>query len=64
MASSMCKIISTEMSERVRSGAIQILGEHGYIRKLPLEKYLRDVKALQICEGTSQIQRIIISSML
>jgi len=64
MASSVCKIISTEMAERVCSHAIQILGGHGYIRKLPLEKYLRDVKALQICEGTSQIQRIIISSML
>ena len=58
------RVFATEMSERVRSGAIQILGEHGYIRKLPLEKYLRDVKALQICEGTSQIQRIIISPML
>jgi alkylation response protein AidB-like acyl-CoA dehydrogenase len=58
------RVFATEMSERVRSGAIQILGGHGYIRKLPLEKYLRDVKALQICEGTSQIQRIIISPML
>jgi hypothetical protein len=64
MASSMCKIISTEMAERVRSSAIQILGGHGYIRKLPLEKYLRDIKVLQICKGTNQIQRIIISSML
>ena len=51
------------MAQRVRSGAIQILGGHGYIRKLPLEKYLRDTKVLQICEGTNQIQRIIISSM-
>jgi len=48
----------------VCSHAIQILGGQGYTRKWPLEKYLRDVKALQIYEGTNQIQRIIISSML
>jgi acyl-CoA dehydrogenase len=64
MASSMCKIFATEMAERVCSHAIQILGGQGYTRKWPLEKYLRDVKALQIYEGTNQIQRIIISSML
>jgi alkylation response protein AidB-like acyl-CoA dehydrogenase len=64
MASSMCKIFATEIAERVCSNAIQILGGHGYTRKWPLEKYLRDVKALQIYEGTNQIQRVVISSML
>jgi len=64
MASSMCKIFATEIAEKVCSGAIQILGGQGYTRKWPLEKYLRDVKALQIYEGTNQIQRIVVSSML
>jgi acyl-CoA dehydrogenase len=64
MASSMCKIFATETAERVCSRAIQILGGQGYTRKWPLEKYLRDVKALQIYEGTNQIQRVVISSML
>jgi alkylation response protein AidB-like acyl-CoA dehydrogenase len=64
MASSMCKIFATEIAERVCSAAIQILGGQGYTRKWPLEKYLRDAKALQIYEGTNQIQRIIITSML
>lgn len=64
MASSMCKVFATEMAEGVCSGAIQILGGQGYTRKWPLEKYLRDVKALQIYEGTNQIQRVVISSML
>ncbi len=64
MASSMCKVFATEMAEKICSRAIQILGGRGYTRKWPLEKYLRDVKALQIYEGTNQIQRIIISSML
>ena len=53
-----------EMAEKVRSDAIRILGGQGYTRKWPLEKYLRDVSALQIYEGTKQIQRIVISSML
>jgi alkylation response protein AidB-like acyl-CoA dehydrogenase len=48
----MCKIFSTEIAQRVCSGAIQTLGGHGYKRKWPLEKYLRDVKALQIYAGT------------
>jgi len=64
MASSMCKIFAPEMAEGVCSGAIQILGGQGYSRKWPLEKYLREVKALQIYERTDQIQRIVISSML
>ena len=64
MASSMCKIFATEIAEKVCSDAIQILGGQGYTRKWPLEKYLRDVKALQIYEGTNQIQRIVVSSML
>lgn len=63
-ASSMCKVFASEMAERVCSTAIQILGGNGYTRSWPLEKYLRDAKALQIYEGTNQIQRLIISSML
>jgi alkylation response protein AidB-like acyl-CoA dehydrogenase len=64
LASSMSKVFATEMAERVCSRAIQILGGQGYTRSSPLEKYYRDVKACQIYEGTNQIQRIIISSML
>ena len=64
LASSMCRVFSTEMAERVCSRAIQILGGQGYTRNWPAEKYYRDVKAGQIYEGTNQIQRIIISSML
>lgn len=63
-ASSMCKVFASEMAEKVCSDAIQILGGNGYTRNWPLEKYLRDAKALQIYEGTNQIQRMIISSML
>jgi len=64
LASSISKVFATEMAERVCSRAIQILGGQGYTRNSPVEKYYRDVKACQIYEGTNQIQRIIISSML
>jgi alkylation response protein AidB-like acyl-CoA dehydrogenase len=63
-ASSMCKVFATEMAERVCSRAIQILGAHGYTRNWPVEKYYRDAKAMAIYEGTNQIQRMIIASML
>ncbi len=62
--SSMCKVFTSEMAEKICSQAIQVLGAKGYSRKYPLEKYYRDAKALQIFEGPSQIQRHIISTML
>ncbi len=63
-ASSMCKIFSSEMAEGVCSRAIQILGANGYTHNWPVEKYYRDAKALAIYEGTNQIQRMIVASML
>ena len=44
--------------------AVQILGGYGYMREYPVEKWMRDAKILQIVEGTSQIQRVVISQML
>ena len=44
--------------------AVQILGGYGYMREYPVEKWMRDAKILQIVEGTSQIQKVIISQML
>lgn len=63
-ASSMCKTYASEMAEQVCSRAMQILGANGYTRKWPVEKLFRDAKAFAVFEGTNQIQRIIISSML
>jgi len=60
----MHNIFSSAMAERVCSRAIQILGAYGYSRNWPVEKYYRDAKALAIYEGTNQIQRMIIASML
>ena len=57
---SMAKLFASEMSEKVCSKAIQILGGYGYIEDYPLARIYRDVKVCQIYEGTSDIQRIVI----
>ena len=46
---------------RVTTDAVQIFGGYGYSREYPVEKLMRDAKVFQIYEGTSQIQRLIIS---
>ena len=44
--------------------AVQVFGGNGYVREYPVEKLMRDAKLLQIYEGTSQIQRIVIARQL
>ena len=60
----MAKLFASEASERICSDAIQIFGGYGYSRELPVEKIYRDVRVAQIYEGTSDVQRIIISREL
>ena len=45
----------------VTTDAVQIFGGYGYTREYPVEKLMRDAKLLQIYEGTSQIQRMVIA---
>lgn len=52
------------MANRVASDAVQIFGGNGYNADYPVEKLFRDAKILQIYEGTSQIQRIVIARAL
>ena len=61
---SMAKLFASEMAERVCSGAIQVHGGYGYVSDFPVEKYYRDARVLQIYEGTSEIQKIVIGRML
>lgn len=61
---SMAKAFAGDMAMRVTTDAVQILGGYGYMREYPAEKWMRDAKILQIVEGTSQIQRVVISQML
>jgi alkylation response protein AidB-like acyl-CoA dehydrogenase len=58
---SMAKLFAAETAMRVTTDAIQIHGGYGYIREYQVERYFRDAKILQLYEGTSQIQKIIIA---
>jgi alkylation response protein AidB-like acyl-CoA dehydrogenase len=60
----MAKLFASEMAERVCSGAIQTLGGYGYLADHPLERIYRDVRACQIYEGTSDVQKIIIARQM
>ena len=59
--SAMAKLHASEMAMRVTENAIQILGGYGYCRDYPVERMYRDAKLCTIGEGTSEIQRIVIS---
>ncbi|MGK5089150.1 acyl-CoA dehydrogenase family protein [Bdellovibrionota bacterium FG-2] len=57
----MAKTFAADTAMRVSTDAVQILGGYGYSAEYPVEKLMRDAKIYQIYEGTSQIQRLIIS---
>ncbi len=61
---SMAKAFASDAAMQATTDAVQILGGYGYMRDYPVEKWMRDAKITQIYEGTSQIQRVIISQML
>ncbi|MGH9024552.1 MAG: acyl-CoA dehydrogenase family protein [Acidimicrobiia bacterium] len=58
---SMAKLKSGEVAVKVTDEAIQILGGYGYIRDFPVERWHRDAKIYTLFEGTSEIQRLVIS---
>ncbi|SOH95309.1 hypothetical protein SAMN06273572_10968 [Monaibacterium marinum] len=60
----MAKLFTSEMAERVCSGAIQTLGGYGYLSEYGIEKIYRDVRVCQIYEGTSDIQKILIARQM
>ena len=60
----MAKLFASEMAERVCSDAIQIHGGYGYVNDFPVERIYRDVRVCQIYEGTSDVQRLVISRQL
>jgi alkylation response protein AidB-like acyl-CoA dehydrogenase len=60
----MAKLFASEMAERVCSEAIQIHGGYGYVSDFPLERIYRDVRVCQIYEGTSDVQRLVISRQI
>ena len=64
MEASIAKLFASEMSTRVTHKAIQIHGGYGYSREYPVERAYRDARITEIYEGTSEIQRLVISSLV
>jgi butyryl-CoA dehydrogenase len=59
----MAKLFASEMASAVTSKAIQIHGGYGYSREYPVERHYRDARITQIYEGTSEVQKMVISAM-
>jgi len=60
----MAKLFATEAAQRVIDGAVQLLGGRGVVAGSPVERLYREVRALRIYEGTSEIQRLVIAGQL
>jgi len=58
---SIAKLVASEAAVHAANEAMKILGSYGYSKEYPVERYYRDCKSLQIVEGTSNIQKLIIS---
>lgn len=61
---SMAKLFASRTAVEVTTEAIQVFGGYGYTEDYPVERYFRDAKVTEIYEGTSEIQRIVISKQL
>ena len=61
---SMAKLFAASTAVEAARKALQIHGGYGYMTDLPLERYYRDAKITEIYEGTSEIQRLVISNEL
>ena len=58
---SMAKLYATEAASRAANAALQVLGGYGYMRDQPIERIVRDARLMEIGEGTSEIQRVVIA---
>jgi alkylation response protein AidB-like acyl-CoA dehydrogenase len=59
-----CKVLSSEVAERVSSLAVNLLGGNGFVKEYPVEKLFRDAKIGQIYEGTSNLQLVTIAKQI
>ena len=59
--SAMCKMYASEVCVKISNEAVQIHGGYGFIKDFPVEKFLRDSKLCTIGEGTTEIQKLVIS---
>ena len=61
LAAAMAKLYASEIAQWVTNEAIQIHGGYGYVKEFHVERLMRDAKITQIYEGTSEVQKIVIS---
>ncbi len=61
---SVAKLVCTDAAMKVTTDAVQVLGGAGYTKEHPVERFMREVKVMQIFEGTNQIQRLVIARQL
>jgi acyl-CoA dehydrogenase len=64
MTSSLAKCFGADACVKAATDAVQVFGGYGYTREYPVEKLYRDAKLMQIYEGTSQVQRMVIARNL
>ena len=64
LAAAQAKMFCSDTAMRVTTDAVQLHGGYGYITEYPVERFMREAKALQIVEGTNQIQRLVIGRKL
>jgi alkylation response protein AidB-like acyl-CoA dehydrogenase len=57
----MAKLFASETAMWTTTKAIQVHGSNGYSKEYPVERYFRDAKSTEIYDGTSEIQRLVIS---
>ncbi len=60
--SAMSKAYAGDIAMEVTTDALQVMGGYGYMKEYPMEKYMRDAKIMQIYEGTSEIQRLVLAN--
>jgi alkylation response protein AidB-like acyl-CoA dehydrogenase len=63
-AAAQAKLFASDTAMRVTIDAVQMLGGYGYVTDHPVERFMREAKAMQIVEGTNQIQRMVIARSL
>ena len=64
MSAAMAKRFATDVGFNVVNEALQLHGGYGYLRDVPIERFLRDLRVHQILEGTNEIMRVIIARNL
>ena len=63
-AASKAKLYASEAASRAADSSLQVLGGYGYLEDFPIERHLRDARLMEIGEGTSEVQRIVIAREL